>query len=300
MTIFSDLLENFSDDFDNKTYPTNVYFYLLKKIKLANSPEELGVALSHMLAWKDGKVRLSNSGSELMEITGLRYSISSPKPNTLNQNHIDVLKSNDFFNWAKKVQDHNSFDNKLITELNKKFNLWATIVIPAFLLHCLNSRHYPILDRWVLNSYAFFKNDPNKNLNATLDNYIGYQIWWKQVLIEVYPDSFILTDEQLKAVDASLWALGKHLYSLQGNLGRYLSDVGDLDELPIKATSTPITVGTDSDIFKRRAVELSKLFNQRNAIKQAAEEFGIDLSCKPSYLQYPGSHFDRWRKQGFV
>lgn len=81
-----------------------------------------------------------------------------------------------------------------------------------------------------------------------------------------------------------------------------MSDVDDLDELSIeKAISITRAVGgTNSDAFKRRAVELSKSLNQRNAIKQAAKEFGIDLSPTPSYLRYPGSHFDRWRKQGFV
>ena len=158
------------------------------------------------------------------------------------------------------------------------------------------------MDRWVLQSYAFFKKGSNKNLNATLDNYIEYQRWWEQVINEVYPDSHNLTVQQLKAVDASLWALGKQLYSLQGDSERYLSNVSDLNELSIeKAMSTTrVAVGTDSDTFKRRAVELSKSLNQRNAIEQAAREFGIDLSHTLSYLRYPGSHFDRWRKQGSI
>ena len=56
-------------------------------------------------------------------------------------------------------------------------------------------------------------------------------------------------------------------------------------------------IGTDSPEFKQRAVELARTMTQKEAIQRAAGDFGIKL--KPSYLRYPGSHFDRWRKQGF-
>ncbi len=58
-------------------------------------------------------------------------------------------------------------------------------------------------------------------------------------------------------------------------------------------------IGTGSKEFKSLAVEYKnkKGLTQGKAIKKAAEDLGINL--KPSYLQYPGSHFERWRKQGF-
>ena len=58
-------------------------------------------------------------------------------------------------------------------------------------------------------------------------------------------------------------------------------------------------VDTGSEVFKRRAVELHKAGRtQGEAIREAAKQFNIDLSS--SYTAYPGSHFDRWRKQGYV
>jgi hypothetical protein len=58
------------------------------------------------------------------------------------------------------------------------------------------------------------------------------------------------------------------------------------------------SLGTDSKEFKARAVALWRNGKtQAEAIRVAAEEMGIVL--KQSYSSYPGSHFDRWRKQGF-
>jgi hypothetical protein len=66
----------------------------------------------------------------------------------------------------------------------------------------------------------------------------------------------------------------------------------------IVATRGAESLGTDSKEFKARAVALWKGGKtQADAIKAAAEEMGIAL--KQSYSAYPGSHFDRWRKQGF-
>lgn len=58
-------------------------------------------------------------------------------------------------------------------------------------------------------------------------------------------------------------------------------------------------IDTGSEVFKRRAVELHKAGRtQGEAILEAAKQFKIDLSS--SYTASPGSHFGRWRKQGYV
>ncbi|WP_374091011.1 hypothetical protein [Methylomicrobium lacus] len=303
MTVFSDLLDSFSGSFDDKTYPLEVYFHLLDRVRNSRSPIELGEALSSLLAWKDGKVRLSEAGTELINVSGKRYSVERPKPNTLGPRHEGILKSQEFFAWAKNVITISYFDPSLINVLTAgRFNLWSSVVIPAFLLHCLRPELFPIIDRWVFLSYLFVHNKQNKNLKPTIEDYHNYQKWWQKVVVEYYPTEANITPQQLKAVDSSLWALGKCIYSL-GKMDEMPSEISDLEEsLPIDKFSTPsakATVGTESDVFKRRAVELSRSMTQLNAIKQAALELGIDLSSTPSYVKYPGSHFDRWRKQGF-
>ena len=54
---------------------------------------------------------------------------------------------------------------------------------------------------------------------------------------------------------------------------------------------------TNSPEFKNRALGYCQSMKQAEAIQRAATDLNINL--KPSYLQYPGSHIDRWRKQGF-
>lgn len=59
------------------------------------------------------------------------------------------------------------------------------------------------------------------------------------------------------------------------------------------------SVGTGSDAFKRRAVELHRSGKtQSQAIIEAAQE--LDIKLTPSYMEHPGNHFGRWRKQGIV
>lgn len=59
------------------------------------------------------------------------------------------------------------------------------------------------------------------------------------------------------------------------------------------------SVGTGSDAFKRRAVELHRSGKtQSEAIIEAATE--LDINPPASYIDHPGSHFGRWRKQGIV
>lgn len=68
-------------------------------------------------------------------------------------------------------------------------------------------------------------------------------------------------------------------------------DVRGIDRLNRRA-------GAASEEFIRRAMELHESgMPQRQAVVQAGSEFNIDLP--DSYIKYPGSHFGRWRKQGY-
>jgi hypothetical protein len=300
-SLFSNILDSFAEGFDDQTYPSVFYFYLLDKIKNSNTPEDLGKYLTAALCWKDGKVRQNNAGDWVIESSGQRFSVGNPKPNTLGPRHEEILKSKEFFDWTKSIVDIGYFDHSLIDVINNRFGLWRSVVIPAFLIHCIRPSIFPIIDRWVLLTYRFAHNNPSRDLSPTINDYRDYQAWWTKIVAEVYPNQIAATPQQLKKIDSSLWTIGKHLFALEKKL-ETVTSTSDLEEsteiVSPLAVSVSLSIDTDSDIFKRRAFELAKSMNQREAIQKTAAEYGVDLSSKPSYLKYPASHFDRWRKQG--
>lgn len=293
MTLLIECLKNCAAEFDHEKYPFEVYLYLLNKISSSQSPDELGDFLSQAIAWKDGKVSLDDSGEKLIEATGIRYSIKPTKPNTLSRSHEDILRSHEFFNWALVIRNLNYFDAKLIQVINNRFKLWSTIVLPAFLLHCLKPDIYPILDRWVLNAFSVFENNPSYK-STNVDNYIAYQKWWDKVLAEANIGSMLTRLDNLKEIDAGLWVLGKRFSSDNSKEEDHRRFNPELRPTSVKANQ----IDTGSKEFKRRAFDLyNSGLSQAKAIEHAANEMKVDL--RPWYIQYPGSHFDRWRKQGY-
>lgn len=296
MTILSDLIRSAAKSFDDKTYPADVYFHLLSAIRSADTPIALGESLAQALAWKDGKVRRDNNGPLLAQPFATKYRIEQTKPNTLDAKHRQVLESPDFFEWANSVRQTEAFDISLIREMERKFGLWSSVVIPVFVLHSLNPRVFPIVDRWVIATHSFFDSNiefssPKAN-KITLDTYSRYQAWWLRVLGEAGLGAFSSQLSQLKEIDAGIWVLGKRLSAASSTL----DSQSDQDAQPLLEI-TASALGTDSKEFKLRAISIRKSgASQRDAIAQAAREMGIEL--KPSYLTYPGSHFDRWKKQG--
>lgn len=296
MTILTDLIHSAAKSFDDKTYPADVYFHLLSAVRSAETPAALGESLAQALAWKDGKVRRDISGPFVAHPFATKYRIEQTKPNTLDAKHRQVLESSEFFEWANSVRQTEAFDIALIREMERKFGLWSSVVIPVFVLHSLNPRVFPIVDRWVIITYSFF--DSNMDFSSsmamriTLDVYARYQEWWLRLLGEAGLGVFSSKLSQLKKIDAGIWVLGKRLAAASS-----LPDSQpDKDEQPLLENLEP-TLGTDSKEFKMRAISIRNTgVSQRDAIAQAAREMGIEL--KPSYLTYPGSHFDRWKKQG--
>lgn len=311
MSILSELIFSLATSFDDEKYPSDVYHYLLETIKQANTPAALGEPLSHALAWKDGKVRRNPDGPYQTN-TGIRYTVGITKPNTFNDYHQKIINTDAFYMWAREVIALNHFYVDKINDLqNQRFQLWDTIVIPVFVLHCLNPRVYPIVDRWVIAAFNVLQ--PYRAFNAnpvkiTATAYEHYHNWWLRLMVESGLDPMTAPLKTIKLVDAGVWALGKRL-RLQANeleesaqnkleLRAIITDSkSDTDVVQI-SISTSLIYGTDSKEFKSRAVTLWKNGDtQVNAIRKAALEFGIQL--KPSYTAYPGSHFDRWKKQGF-
>ncbi len=312
MTLLIDLINAYKKNFDDETYPPEIYFHLLDRVQEAKSPEELGSALVHLISWKDGKVRRDAAGPHKTQRPNVSYTVKKPKPNTLGSRHEDILKSKRFFDWASKLRTTQKFDADLILDLTKTFGLWKSVVIPAFLVHCLRPQIYPIVDRYVIVVYNIFQPDANAlradPLNITAKAYNDYHSWWLRVMNEAGIQPLAAEINQLKDIDSGIWSLGKYI-SLRA---KEIASIGDEMELQ----SNPDTgdaphqhddydahrPSTKSPEFRKRVIEIWKKgkgsITQTTAIKKAADEMGITL--KGSYIAYPGSHFDRWRRQGYL
>lgn len=301
MTLMIELIRQAASDFDQKSYPNEVYFFLLEKTRTATSAEDIGFALGHLLSWKDGKIRLDENGEFETGSTRVRYKVKQAKENTYGPRHLEIFKSPEFFNWASNIRNLQIFDPNIIYNL-QRFNLWSenAFVIPVFLLHCLCPRIFPIIDRWVLLAHTLYEYrkgvSPSSNIKATISNYQAYQKWWLRILEEAGISPLSAQLEQLKMIDSGLWVLGKRA-AIDAEKKPY-TESSDLEEdRDALNTKEFNTLGSDSTEFKKLAVALRRDgFKQGEAIIKAAEQLKIEL--KPSYLKYPGSHFDRWRKQG--
>lgn len=292
MTSLTDLIQKAALEFDRKRYPEPVYFHLITQVRNAETSDELSEALHHCLAWKDGKVRVDSEGPHTTGLTGVRYRLEGIKPNTFGAKHQEVLRSESFLKWAKGIRTLEHFELEIIREMERSFGLWSSVIIPVFVLHCLNPRVFPIVDRWVVLAFQSLRAGSTTNpINLTLDVYAEYHRWWLGFLAEAGLSPLASQLQQLKEIDAGLWALGKRF-----SVSR-VAEITSLDQEAVSHFQPKALPGTDSIEFKQRAISIRNSgASQREAIVQAAREMGIEL--KPSYTTYPGSHFDRWRKQG--
>jgi hypothetical protein len=308
MTLLTELILACSKNFDDGTYPPEVYFYLLDRVREAKSPDALGSALMHLLAWKDGKVRKDAKGPYKTLRPKDSYRVGNTKPNTLSDRHEKILKSEEFFAWASEVRKTRTFDADLISDLQQTFGLWKemAIVMPAFLIHCLRPPIYPIVDRYVIVVYNIFQsNSPSLRANPTritAKAYSDYHSWWLRLVQEVGVRPLSAEINQLKDIDSGIWSLGKSISSrakemLKSEEENESSSIDQIDDRSAGKKGGSPPRGTKSPEFRTRAIELwRKGDTQAKAIQKAAMEMRIDL--KDSYQRYPGSHFDRWRKQG--
>lgn len=309
MTLLVEAIRGYAPSFDDTIYPTDVYYHLLNQVREANSPEEFGNVLTHLLAWKDGKVRRDHKGPYTAH-PNQSYRIERTKPNTLSARHEGVFKSEEFFAWARTIRTSEHFNAALIETLQQKFQLWASIVLPVFVLHCLRPPIYPIVDRYVIVVFNMLR-PPNatqfRPKRITVDAYKAYHQWWRQLMKEAGIQPLSAELNEIKEIDSGIWALGKSISKQANELGQLSDDGLDFTDSDrhessgpraLLAARGPERLGTDSKAFKARAIELWKAGRtQADAVRIAAEEMGLAL--KRSYSAYPGSHFDRWRKQGF-
>jgi len=305
-TIAIDLILNCAKAFHSDKYPLQVYQDALARAASAQDAGALADALYVGLGWKDGKAQLDPDGDWSCLLDDERYRIAGIKDNTYSNRHGEVFLSPEFWNWATDLREQEYFDAALIDDVCEEFGLWNTVVMPAFLLHLLNPRYFPIVDRYVVRAANFLTN-AEANDKVTRHTYEAYEIFWQRVLLEAGLDCDVADLDELKRLDNGLWALGRLLAS-SPTVDDVAGPRGAAPGQPPQASAAYAPsmdsrasmrgpIGTGSAVFKLRVLELARTTTQGRAMAQAAREFGIDLPA--SYLQYPGSHFDRWRKQGF-
>lgn len=327
MSIFVEQLQRCALSFDDQKFPLDAYFSLLDEVAQADTPERLASALEKLLAWKDGKIRRNffRHGPDNGQFID-RFSVSQTRPNTCSARHVAVMKSGEFFKWAQSIRRHDVFDADALLALGPQgFNLWKSTVIPGFVLHTLQPRCYAIVDQWVVLAQVLMDPDcqasPRKLDTAA---YVDYHAFWRKTLQEAGVDAATAPLAEIKRIDAGLWVFGK---TAQERITRVVGleeadEDGESSRAGAALVNSPVALGqdetvrtaaiaaftpaegvsTDSAEFKQKAISLhvQNKMSQGAAIEAAARHFGIDLRDKPSYQKYPGSHFDRWRKQGYM
>jgi hypothetical protein len=281
--------------FDDSKYPRDFYLHMLVSLSAAQEVEQIGQSVIRMLQWKDGKVQLDPNGE--ITVNGLRYVVGRTKPNTYDPKlHDKVLFSNPFSVWTQEVKKQCSFSSDLLDQISRH-GLWpkSSLVIPAFLLHILNPRVFPIFDQHVERTRRFLmRQDLNfSSVGLQIDDYVQYTAFWFELLSDLGLDVTTVEYERIKHVDEALWAMGKHLKQMQ----KVAKSHSTLFNEALNDISRNRSVTTGSPEFKNAVLKYASTMTQSAAMERAAREFEIRLPR--SYLQYPGSHIYRWRRQGF-
>ncbi len=295
MSLLSKIVDSWAARFDDSKYPRGFYLHTLVSLSEAQEAEKIGQFVIRMLQWKDGKVRLDPNGE--ITVNGFRYVVGRTRPNTYDPKvHDEVFSSNPFSIWAQEVKKRSSLSPDLLNQMSRH-GLWpkSSLVIPTFLLHILNPRVFPIFDQHVERTRRFLMGqDLNvSSVGLQIADYAQYTAFWFKLLLDLGLDVTTVEYERIKHVDEALWAMGKHLKQMRKD-GKAQSDVFNKASNGISRNGS---VTTSSPEFKNAVLKCAHTMTQSAAMERAAREFKIRLPH--SYLRYPGSHIDRWRRQGF-
>lgn len=281
-------INSWKNKYDSKNYPPDFYFQSLTKIRLSSNPHELAEYIIGLLHWKDGKVAVSQKGE---------YYLSSPKPNIYNPDkHKDVLFSKEFFDWAIKIIESNAFDPSLINELiGKPFELWSGgIVIPAFILHIISPTNYPLYDQHVERAKrALLAEELNEDFSSlSIETYMSYKKFFDSLVKELGTEYQKITIKEIKNIDEALWSFGKFLKDMRSNQIKQNKIIQQpIDHVQHQQRFTP-----DDDFKSKVVMYIKNGLTQKEAMVRTANERRVTLP--DSYYKYPGSHIDRWKKQG--
>jgi len=227
--------------------------------------------------------------------------MAQPKPNTYDsKRHDPIFQNVVFLNWAKEIMQRESFKSEVVSELTEGFKIWSSksIILPSFLVHILNPRIFPLYDQHVERSRRFFSalSLNNNAVSLSLSDYEAYHKFWFQLLTDlgIQPNKASL--ELLKNVDNALWTIGKYL---KFDTKKQSSKSFIENTLFPEASPMETKYNTSSPEFKNLVLSYCNTGSvpQQRAMEKASKKLNITLP--DSYLKYPGSHIDRWRKQGF-
>jgi hypothetical protein len=296
LSLLLKIVNYWADRFDESKYPRDFYLETLSSISASQESEEVGRFVIRLLQWKDGKVQLDPNGKTTVNGTDYRVGIS--KPNTYDPKvHDSIFFSERFFTWAQEVKNLQVFSSDLLSKVRNQFGLWGktSLVIPAFLLHILNPRVFPIFDQYVERARRFLT---SRDLNISsgdlrIHDYAEYSLFWVELLSDLGINIETAEYGHVKRVDEALWAMGKYLKQPQKAKLPHCRGVNEI-------LNTAVQYGritTSSPEFKNAVLQHAGNMRQAEAMRQAAKELGVHL--RDSYLKYPGAHIHRWRQQGF-
>jgi len=322
MEVLSTVIHAWSKKFDSAKYPKEFYLALLDEVRSSSTAEDLRIRIVRLLKWKDGKIRrhtvarTNTDDLDLIQVGGLTYSHRRAKPNTYNpQKHDSTFGSPEFFEWATSIIGSTAFREDVISVITDRFKLWSpsSLVIPAFLAHILNPRLYPLYDQHVERTKRFLMalDLDFRSSEISLRDYLSYQTFWKKLVKDLGLDLGSSGHDEIKKIDDALWAIGKRLKPSEDaddHLSIMKAHLASDPDIKLEAShtksylhsSTNVVKGrydTGSAEFKNLTLKYCQTMIQKKAMLNAAEELGVELP--PSYLSYPSSHIDRWRRQGF-
>jgi len=296
LSLLLKIIDSWADRFDESKYPRDFYLQTLASLSTAQESEKVGQLVVRMLQWKDGKVQLDPNGNTT--VNDVHYAVGRTKPNTYDPKiHDSIFFSKRFFIWTRQVNKLCVFSSDLLDDVRERFDLWtrSSLVIPAFLLHILNPRVFPIFDQHVERARRFLTSIALNvsSVDLRIHDYAQYSLFWFGLLSDLGINVKTAEYGHIKRVDEALWAMGKHLkQTLKGKPLR----CRDINEV-LNTTVHNGCFTTSSPEFKNAVLQHAGNMTQSEAMEQAAKELGVHLP--DSYLKYPGSHINRWRGQGF-
>ena len=269
--------------YDTQKYPLDFYRLHSASARSVEQPMQFKEDLLALLHWKDGKA------------IGFERGKYRAKPNI--QNPILRLTNDSLTNLKWIFQDLAQAENSNVIAFTENLRerlsqMWRTVVIPSFLLNVARPDRFPIIDQHT--ARAFLALTSGKVVEKPL---ITWEFW--KDYVNFFQCAVETTDYNHNAekrcyVDRALFAWGKSL-----------KKGAAVDNTPPTFTPSQKThpcpreenYDTSSPKFKNLVLRYLQKMKQVGAMKRAANELGMNLP--PSYLQYPGSHIFRWRKQGY-
>lgn len=294
MSLTVQLIQSASVKFDHVKYPSDIYYHLIEQVRKADTPVTLGVALEHAIAWKLGKINKDADGTFTVNHSNATYRLDSINSYALSEEHRNILKSTEFFSWASCIREQQNFELNTVYNLEKRFKLWSSVVIPIFVTHCLRPKIYPIIDRFTLLAYSTLQITDTK-AELSLKLYEKYHAWWLSILAEAGIEPMSAQLNQLKEINDGLSAFGKHIKQTVDKFERFKDDYYNESDHKPNAIILGFAPGKNEHDFRDRVNTLVYEGKTENeAFLQSACEMQINIKAK--YIENPSAYLEDYRK----